>query len=524
MFKKITVIFIFIVFFFLLLTTCAAEVNNSDNSTLNSVSKDNINKYSFKSLNELIQNANKTLTLSGNYKYDKNIDSKFKNGILITKDITIKGKGSCSIDGSNLARCLKINTHVKVVLQNIVIKNGYSTGNGAGILMLKNSKLTVKKCVFQSNRVYNANGAGIASDKGCYIEIHSSKFINNQAVRHSNLKWEDYKKGMGSAIMTYIGNTLKIYDSTFKGNKAYLSTILVISYVETDYKLSKAYIKNCVFEKNPSKRNGAVYIDELGKATILKCKFLNNPSTKGAALVLDTSRGSIVKDCLFYKNTGNNGGAIHVNVYDFSYNSHVKIVHCRFIKNTALRYGGAIYSIKGIVTVLDSNFNSNKANGWGGAIYTRLGSLSVNKIKAEKNKASYGAAIYLTSQKASVKKSSFVKNSAYYEYGSIYTNLIHIKYKNCYFKSNKALKYSKISFYKSGNKIKVLIKDYKGKTIKKKFKIKFTGKSKHTTKWYKSKKTTKSVKIPSKLKHGTYNVGVIVKNARYLTKNIKINI
>ena len=204
--------------------------------------------------------------------------------------------------------------------------------------------------------------------------IQKSKFYKNKAIRNSNKIWPEDQKGMGGAIIVNIGSTFKLYDSVFKGNNAYLATILVMS--KTDYggiKTTTSYVKNCLFEKNTAKIHSVFYLDEYGKGTFLNLKFKNNKATRGGTLILDASN-AIVKNCRFERNIGNVGCGISIFKYG-SRISKVKIVKCTFINNHAKSSGGAVYSEFGHVKILKSKFISNDAVSSGGSIFTKNGLL-----------------------------------------------------------------------------------------------------------------------------------------------------
>ena len=381
----------------LILFSTISAISASDNNTTLLESKDQtitIDDHSFNSLNNQIKTADSTLKISGTYKYNPNTDSNLKNGVIINKNMKIIGKSKTVIDGKSLARCIYITNKATVTLENLIIQNGYSKSNGAGIYISSGSTVIIKNCVFKNNKVFNANGGAIYSHQNVKLKVYSSKFYNNIAVRHSNLKWDDYKRGMGSAIKTSIKNTVSIRDSTFKNNKAYLATVLVVSYTDHVKKPSKLYINKCRFEKNYSKHSGVIYLDEFGSGKILNSIFKKNKSPKGSGIiVLDTSKSAVVKNCKFYRNTGLDGGGICIKVFKENLRSHVKLTKCTFYKNRAYHTGGAVYSVGGKLKIIKCKFIKNKAKK-GGAIYTRMTSLKIISTKFRKNKASKGKNIY----------------------------------------------------------------------------------------------------------------------------------
>ncbi len=77
--------------------------SETNKSTIN-----NEDPLTFTKLNETINdNSNSTIYLSNNYKYNNNSDSNFQEGILINRNLTIKGNG-VTLDGNMMARIFKV--------------------------------------------------------------------------------------------------------------------------------------------------------------------------------------------------------------------------------------------------------------------------------------------------------------------------------------------------------------------------------------------------------------------------------
>ena len=125
--------------------------------------------------------------------------------LAISNNLTITGPGAdqLTISGSNASRVFNVAVNVVVVVSDVTIANGNSTGgNGGGIL--NGGTLTINRCTFASNRT-TANGGGI----GNYgtATVNSSTFYDNEA------------KLNGGGICNYNG-TLVVNNSTFSGNRA----------------------------------------------------------------------------------------------------------------------------------------------------------------------------------------------------------------------------------------------------------------------------------------------------------------
>ena len=388
--------------------------------------------YTFKDLYKLINSGKKSLKLTKNCIYNPKTDSDFKTGVRITKNIIIDGCGHY-ISGQGLVKCIRICPKLKVTIKNLNIYNGCATSDGAGIFLGEKSSLILKNCKLRNHKVYNANGAAVYCYKGSSFKAVNCFFKNNTSIRVSKKPWEKFKSGMGSVLKSAIGAKVFFSHCNFTKNKAYMSTILVVSYSEGSRKTSNLHINRCIFANNTSTKCGVIYSDELGKAFITNSVFKENYSKKHSGVIsLDSSLYALVQNCLFQSNQGYNGGAITVRVFDPKYKSHVKILKCKFIDNLAKTDGGAICSVYGIVMVKNCYFSKNHAKRYGGAIYARDTKISTYFSELLENKAKSGGACYLLSKKPYFSRCAFYKNSAGKKTKNVYSKY-KVKYYKCKF-------------------------------------------------------------------------------------------
>lgn len=466
-----------------------------------------------------------TLNLTEDYKFNDTADEELTDGVKISKNITISGSEDYSyIDGSYQARGFYIDSYCNVVLKNLVIRNAYSNSSGAGIFLSDNSNLTLINCILQNNKVYNSDGGALDAQSGTDVRIYDCLFENNTAVRESELEWAKFKAGMGSAIIARIGSTLDLFRSTFRGNNAYLSTILVVSYNDVKYKLSQLFVNNCLFEYNQVYNCGIIYTDELGYSEIENSTFRYNINThSGGVLELDACISSTVKNCKFIENYGTSGAAIKIKVFNRKYFSNVDILNCDFISNSANNYGGAIYSDLGKVKVSNCNFNQNYAGKHGGAIYADFGEfkienckftsnyaaknggaifsendpVTISGCKFTQNSANNGGSLYLTSEGNTISSSSFVQNDAIAKGGAIYSTSQSFKISGLTYSKNTAATASKVyggftvkvyqyTYTSSSVRIKVKLTSLWKMSVKQNVKIKITGPKSYTSKWVKA--------------------------------------
>lgn len=490
----------------------------------------------FTDLNNHINSfAESTIQLNGNYTYNSSSDESLIDGVVISRNVTVIGSDT-TIDGNHLARGLTIKSNCNVVLENLTFKNGFSENRGGAILLNSNSNLTIINCIFESNTVFNSNGGALCAHSGTNIEIHNSQFINNTSIRESDLEWEKFKRGMGSAICMGINSNLKLYDTVFKKNNAYLSTILVISYDDVKYKLSTLYVDNCSFENNTSKRSGVIYLDELGKGEILNSLFKNNQMIEtSGTLILDASIYALVKNCIFESNNAIRGGAINVKKFNENV-SNVFIMDCQFIKNYASVSGGAIYSNSGNINIENTTFIKNIAQKHGGAIYATNGSISITDCLFNKNIADYGGAISAKIDECHFENTVFIENSAFEKGGAVYSKIENVYADDCEYIRNTAARGSNVygafdaqiktlSSYFGGVELEIKLSSPWKMPLLQKIKLKFTGKKTYRTKWLKTdNKGFLKIKVPLNLQVGTYTVTITIENGfcySYKTMTVK---
>ena len=133
----------------------------------------------FTDLNELINgNTNATIALDKNYTYNPDIDSDFKNGVKISRTLTIIGNGY-TIDGAGQARILDLQQG-KTTLKNITFKNGSQSFFFGGGAIRCVALVEITNCTFINN---HAPSGGAVQLQGWDNVISDCVFIGNTADR-----------------------------------------------------------------------------------------------------------------------------------------------------------------------------------------------------------------------------------------------------------------------------------------------------------------------------------------------------
>ncbi len=287
----------------------------------------NDDPLTFTELNKTINdNTNSTIYLSQNYKYNNASDTNFKNGIPISRNLTIYGN-QVTIDGSKMARIFNVvDSNLNVKFYNINFINGKTLQYGGAIY-----GGNATNCTFTQN--YAKNGGAISNGNAyncTFTENHAyNPFNSGGAIYQGNayncIFTQNYAE-VGGAI--YKGNA---YNCNFINNTAYYGGVICYGNAtnctfngQTKSVICDGNATNCTFNGLTSsaiQRGNAYY-----------CNFINNTAEVGGAI----SNGNAY-NCIFTNNKATSsdkgGGAIYGgNAYD-----------CIFTDNEAERFGGAIY-------------------------------------------------------------------------------------------------------------------------------------------------------------------------------------
>ena len=237
----------------------------------------------FKELDDAINNNwDAVIDLTCNYTYTDSDGDGFKDGIDISRPVTINGNG-ITIDGAGKARIFTVMSD-NVIFNNITFKNGNTTNDGGAIDTTNH--YTANYCTFTNNTA----DRGGAMYKGT---ANNCTFTNNNADK-------------GGAMYYGTAN-----NCTFTNNTA-----------DRGGAINDVTANNCTFTNNTAYNGGAMTY-----GTANNCTFTNNTAYNGGAIDEGTAN-----NCTFTNNTAYNGGAI--NGGDATY--------CTFTNNTATNCAGAI--------------------------------------------------------------------------------------------------------------------------------------------------------------------------------------
>lgn len=463
----------------------AAE--DSDTVTQDILTDESVGDGDFKELNDNVTSATTTLELTKNYTYNPDVDLDYKDGINITKDITVDGKGY-TIDGNSQSRIFNI-VNATVTLKNINFINGNASSGGA--ICFERGNLTIIGCNF-SNNVGNGTSSmgGAIFFEGNDLLIADSKFMSNEAYEYgavfadsltAEVRNTEFSKNAAEdyGALAVLGGDLLIDKCNFTDNSAGYYGGGAILFREIN-----ATVSDCIFTKNSAKEAGAIqWIG--GKGRILNSKFIGNTAKsftatggaidilnteafkvlnstftdnyatyEGAAICAGNCSGSEISDCIFNNNRAGNGGAIHwynsneIQISDcnftnnaakddgeggavvYSFCTNDTIANCIFINNTA-RDGGAISSEECLIS--ECIFMNNIGQRGGALSFWMEYPAHISNCNFINNSANEGGAIYVSrwSKLITIENASFINNTADSDGGAIYAgNIVFVTNSN----------------------------------------------------------------------------------------------
>ena len=298
--------------------------SNSKQLLTATANESNVNKEdssdagSFTDLNTLISNGGNYITLNKDYVYNPTTDTHYKNGITISKTITINGNGY-TINGLNQAEAFNIRSN-NVTIINCTFINTNSTNYGGAIYSNKANNTKIINCNFINSTGKSGGGVFIFGGNDCYID--NCTFINTSS-------------DSGGAIYWYSAN----------GN-----------------------ISNCRFINTTGYDGGAVFWNDGKNTKILNCTFENTHADDygGAILLFGVSSMSyfeIANSNFINTSSDVQGGAI------FWYGPNGTIRNCNFINDTSVEHGGAITCVICDNGTIDNCSIVNCSSAAGSAIY-----------------------------------------------------------------------------------------------------------------------------------------------------------
>ncbi|MFN8595362.1 MAG: choice-of-anchor Q domain-containing protein [Anaerolineae bacterium] len=342
------------------------------------------------SLREAIVNAN---TLGGDDVIDFNLSgcpcvivlSSTLPVIVGTLEIVGPGADQLAIDGNNSVRVFEANI-APVIIANLTVRNGYTSGAGAGLRSTSDVILTNVNLL--SNTATLDGGAVFV---GGTAQVTHSRFENNQCMASTC---------RGGAL--WVALPLTISDTDFISNTAHDNSGAVFAGQVVDLTGGLFQNNRCV---GVPCVGGAIAIS--GRSTITDTDFINNTSVSSGGAVF-SNYPITVTNALFQGNhcTGSNchGGGLNVN-------EALTVIDTVFISNTAQSAGGGLYGVG--ATLNGSLFQDNQCTDDfcnGGAAMV-VGDLTLSATKLISNTSLGDGGALFADRPVTLTKSVFAGNT-----------------------------------------------------------------------------------------------------------------
>ncbi len=301
-------------------------------------------------------------------------------------------------------------------------------------------------------------GGAIYVARNSAVTINGCTFHNNMAT---GMESRQPVAPVGGAIMGSDNTTIRIWNSSFKGNQAFVGGAIAL---EQNTSLTT---NNCTFSLNNALQNdnikqsagGAIHGQHEVVINLIMSHFLNNSACVGGAVSLTYHTTLIVDNSTFIDNKATGIGSTGVDfqkdiIYGGGgaiYGLHdllIDVVMSHFVNNYAPSgdgYGGAICLLSRVtVKITSSIFSDNRAFRGGAINVQRDVSIEMEHTSFHRNfgssyKSLAGAILALERVTMDLKSSVFVNNTAGGAGAILAENDAYVHLKNTDFQNNAAM-------------------------------------------------------------------------------------
>ena len=379
----------------------------------------------FTALQGEIESSIDHIEITQDYTYDNTTDYKLNNGILINKtEFTINGNGH-TIDGSNQARIFKIFGN-NTIINNFNFINAYVPNDFGGAIFAQSS-IILNNVTFINN--YAQSGGAIYNQPIVNIIYYNDSTIVNRIVFNNTLNnvlfSNNHAENHGGSICVHL---LNVSNCIFNNNTAKFGGSI--------YSKENSYIADSIFANSTSSYAPAIFVELSLKICNSIFQNLSALQTAGAIGIKNEFNTEIINCSFFNTKARKNGGSIYIDSMPNGNPETTYILNSSFI-NASGDYGGAIVKLEKNLTIENSRFINNTALYAGGAIYTSLADLFIknttitdNKIFFDKNGT--GGGLYLDYSNTTIENSYITDNTGQ----GIYAFGKKLEVKNTLFSNN----------------------------------------------------------------------------------------
>ncbi len=358
--------------------------------------------------------------------------SNFLDAATSAPGLTISGQGASRI------LIIEGQGNVEVVINGIMLTDGYSPYSGGGAVYSWDATLTLNNCVIANNEA--AYGGAVFSYYGettlanCAVTNNIASygaegggeggafFSGSATLSLVNCTINDNEAAYGGAVYSYYGETT-LANCTLTNNTA---STYEYEYDDGDVsqygggyggalysRYSTLSLNNCEISNNEAEYCGGAAYSEEGETTLANCVVTNNSTSVdgygGAFYNFDSTMS--LDNCSICDNAaGFNGGGV------CSFSGETTLANCTVTNNTASGsgegMGGAIYSDGAPLLLVNCSICDNKAEYESGGVYS-CGETTLTNCLVAGNSASSDAGLAL-SENATLYNCTIVGNTAEY--------------------------------------------------------------------------------------------------------------
>jgi hypothetical protein len=272
----------------------------------------------------------------------------------ISADTTIDGGGKITLSGDNVRRLFVVNAGTALTLHNIVLTNGFSSGDGGAIL--NNGALVLENGTTIRDSEAGASGGAIVS----YGPLHiiNSVLEGNKALNGGALypRWSNAQTVIVSSVLRNNRTT-----STTQG---YGGAILV-------WDGARVALQDSDIHNNVAIRGGGIYNWANSVLFLGDTRLRDNAASIYGGGIYNAGTATLTNVTLSGNWTYAGGGGIY-NAF-----STMTLTNVTLSGNSTQSTGGGIYNLVSTMTVVNVTLSGNSAGDKGGGIYNNSGTVTV---------------------------------------------------------------------------------------------------------------------------------------------------
>ena len=247
---------------------------------------------SFRDLDTLVKgtDAGATLVLDKDYIYNAGSDSAYKEGIGISRSITIDGQGHI-ISGGNQSRIFEI-TGDNVILKNITFKDACANLY-AGAMIWSGDDGLINHCTFDHSQLKDTSNVADALAAAVLVR-GANVVINNTVFKNGNNPYIGDSDGCAGVVVYGVNDVVE--NCIFINNSGYISAL------DFGTAANNCRVNNCSVINSTSQH--ALVFSRRSQIPFTNCQFINNEITAGAKddAAIWVRGATVVSGCYFENN------------------------------------------------------------------------------------------------------------------------------------------------------------------------------------------------------------------------------